>query len=638
MKYPLPTRTLPERPDLDQLKRQAKELLADFLAGDANAAAEVNRFYHDIAPSFALHDAQLVLARSYGYDSWLKLKAYVDGVNISRLIEAVRAGDINQARAILRVRPELVNREAPSSHGHMALHYAVLGRMPEMVRLLMQSGGNPHTTTAGIYALREAATPLAIAVERGYDEITAIIRQNAKDPVVYEAPAELRHAIQAGDEELAIDLLERHPGLVEFQTPGDRWTPLHLASAMLLQNSVLWLLDHGADVNRKSSDGSSALDVVGIHRDPTDRPEAVAAIAHLLLKRGALLAPRSAVILGDSGFLRAKAAETNLIAPQDDRGWLLTLAVDNNKPEILKQLLDLGLDPDARVRVEEDDHVSFSWGMPLYQCARYGKHAMAEILLEGGADPNGQVYASGTPLSEAYGQRDEKMIALLERYGGKSNASMAGLYRRKDLAKRLLDEFGDTSLPDDGFSKGPVAEQLLGGAARGGDPDILRMAMERVDIPHGDPRWNGLLQAPLGFWNHWFGPWCHHEWDRGTYLACFKMILERSGPPNAPLNSGATILHQIVVMGSHVTAQERVAFATVALDAGARLDLRDDLLNSTPLGWACRWGREELVRLFLERGADPVEADAAPWATPRAWAEKKEHRSIAAILSGNSPD
>jgi len=623
---------------LDQLKRQAKELLADFLAGDANAAAEVNRFYHDIAPSFALHDAQLVLARSYGYDSWLKLKAYVDGVNISRLIEAVRAGDINQARAILRVRPELVNREAPSSHGHMALHYAVLGRMPEMVRLLMQSGGNPHTTTAGIYALREAATPLAIAVERGYDEITAIIRQNAKDPVVYEAPAELRHAIQAGDEELAIDLLERHPGLVEFQTPGDRWTPLHLASAMLLQNSVLWLLDHGADVNRKSSDGSSALDVVGIHRDPTDRPEAVAAIAHLLLKRGALLAPRSAVILGDSGFLRAKAAETNLIAPQDDRGWLLTLAVDNNKPEILKQLLDLGLDPDARVRVEEDDHVSFSWGMPLYQCARYGKHAMAEILLEGGADPNGQVYASGTPLSEAYGQRDEKMIALLERYGGKSNASMAGLYRRKDLAKRLLDEFGDTSLPDDGFSKGPVAEQLLGGAARGGDPDILRMAMERVDIPHGDPRWNGLLQAPLGFWNHWFGPWCHHEWDRGTYLACFKMILERSGPPNAPLNSGATILHQIVVMGSHVTAQERVAFATVALDAGARLDLRDDLLNSTPLGWACRWGREELVRLFLERGADPVEADAAPWATPRAWAEKKEHRSIAAILSGNSPD
>ena len=35
----------------------------------------------------------------------------------------------------------------------------------------------------------------------------------------------------------------------------------------------------------------------------------------------------------------------------------------------------------------------------------------------------------------------------------------------------------------------------------------------------------------------------------------------------------------------------RVAFATLLLDAGVRLDLRDNLLESTPLGWAYRWGR-----------------------------------------------
>jgi hypothetical protein len=56
-----------------------------------------------------------------------------------------------------------------------------------------------------------------------------------------------------------------------------------------------------------------------------------------------------------------------------------------------------------------------------------------------------------------------------------------------------------------------------------------------------------------------------------------------------------------------------VAFATMLLDAGARLDVRDYLLESTPLGWACRWQRPELVRLFLERGSDPVEADAPGW-------------------------
>ncbi len=325
------------------------------------------------------------------------------------------------------------------------------------------------------------------------------------------------------------------------------------------------------------------------------------------------------------------AAEGDLVKPRDDCGWLLKLAVDCYQPTIVKRLLELGLDPDARVGLD-DDGITFTWDMPLYQCARYGKHAMAEMLLDRGADANGQVYASGTPLSEAYGQRDEEMIALLERYGGKTNASMAGLYRSPDVARRLLDEYGDTSLPDDGFAKGPVAKQLLGAAARGGDPEILEMALKRANIPDGDPRWNELLPAPLGFWNHWIGPWCHQEWDRGTYLTCFKMLLEKSGPLNAPLKGGATILHQIVVMGDHVRPEERIAFATAALDAGARLNLRDDLLEGTPLGWASRCGREEMVLLFLERGADPVEKDAERWATPLACAERSGHQAIVEIL------
>jgi hypothetical protein len=162
------------------------------------------------------------------------------------------------------------------------------------------------------------------------------------------------------------------------------------------------------------------------------------------------------------------------------------------------------------------------------------------------------------------------------------------------------------------------------------------MAMARVDWPHNDPRWHAALKPPLGFWNHWIGPWCHHEWDRSTYLTCFKMILSHCGPPNRRHRFGATILHETVMMGDHVTPLERVAFATALLDAGASMDLRDDLLKSTPLGWACRWGREELVRLFLERGADPAEADAEPWATPKAWAMKMGHQRVFAILSEHS--
>jgi ankyrin repeat protein len=640
VKLPLPTRQLPERPDLEQLKRQARELREDFISGKPEAVTEVNRFDRDAGrEEFALHHAQLVLARSYGFDSWPKLKAFVDGITISRLIDAVRAGDLDGVRAILRVRPELVNREAPSSHGRMALHYAVLERMREMVRLLMQFDADPRAGTAGIYALRDAASPLGMAQDRGYDEIAAIIREQeqrgkAARSVEDDPAAELRSAMEDRDEDRILQILSRRPDLIEFQLPGSRWTLLHVASAFLLPRMAIWLLDRGADPNRQAHEGWTPLDVVGKrsgHGDPNDSPEAMA-IVRLLRSRGAEMTARSAVILGDEASLRGLAAQQDLVTPRDESGWLLSLAVDCNRPGMVQVLLDLGLDPDARARVEGEDEIAFTWGMPLYQCVRYGKHALAEMLLQRGADANGQVYASGTPLSEAYGQRDEAMIALLERYGGRSNASMAGLYRRTDLARRLLEEFGDTELPDDGFSKGAVAVQLLGAAARGGDPEILRMAIERVNIPSGDPRWNGILQAPLGFWNHWIGPWCHPEWDRTTYLTCFKLILEKAGPPNAPLKCGATILHQIVVMGDHVTAEERTAFAAAVLDAGARLDLRDDLLQSTPLGWACRWGRSEMVQLFLQRGADPVEPGAEPWATPLAWAEKKGHGEIAAML------
>jgi ankyrin repeat protein len=62
------------------------------------------------------------------------------------------------------------------------------------------------------------------------------------------------------------------------------------------------------------------------------------------------------------------------------------------------------------------------------------------------------------------------------------------------------------------------------------------------------------------------------------------------------------------------------------------MDARDELLQSTPLGWACRWGRLEVAKLLLERGADPVEPDAELWATPHAWAEKAGHSAIIVFL------
>lgn len=320
----LPVRTLSRRPDLDQLKRQARELLQALRAGDAGALAEVNAHYRGADPAaFALHDAQLVLARAYGFDSWPKLKAYVDGATVRRLIEAVRANDAEKARAMLQARPELAN------------------------------------------------------------------------------------------------------------------------------------------------------------------------------------------------------------------------------------------------------------------------------------------------------------------HGGVAGATTAGLYRQTELARKMLAGEAGFSLAEDTSAGQTAAEQLLWGAACGGAPDIVRMALEHIDWPRDDSRWYSILEQPLRLWSHGFNP----PRDRGVYLVCFRQVLERCDP-NVRGRLGRTMLHEVAGMRDHATAAEQVAFATALLDAGARTDVRDELLQSTPLGWACRRGRIGLVKLFLQRGADPVEADAAPAFTPRAWATKMGHAAVAAALDG----
>src|SRR4029450_2100536 len=121
-----------------------------------------------------------------------------------------------------------------------------------------------------------------------------------------------------------------------------------------------------------------------------------------------------------------------------------------------------------------------------------------------------------------------------------------------------------------------------------------------------------------------------------TYLTCFRLLLERCDPnlrggPTDGGQFGLTTLHNIVARGD-MTPEERVAFAAAILDHGSRLDIRDNLLKSTPLGGACRWGQLPLVKLFLERGADAIESDAEPWATPLAWAERMGHADVVAEL------
>jgi len=376
---------------------------------------------------------------------------------------------------------------------------------------------------------------------------------------------------------------------------------------------VAWLLDRGADVTRRDPLDHTPLDLAA-RRSREKDADRFKAVATLLLGNGAAVTPCAAAALGDAEWLRARSAEGVLVNPIDDDGGCLRVAVSHNQADIVTLLLKVGFDPNERTRfraVGRDD-VVFNWGMPLWECATSGKHQIAEVLLARGGDPNADVYASGTPVAEAHRQNDRKMVELLTRFGGVIDAGTAGAYGVIDAAKQIL------AGPPQDRSGQNVAEQLLLGAAGGGHSEIVRLALERVDWPLDDVRWFTVLGQPI---------------RRGTDLECFRLVLERCDPNirgRGPF--GLTILHSVAGSRDHVTAEMKVAFATMLLDAGARLDPRDNLLASTPLGWACRWGQLPLVKLFLDRGADPIEADAEPWARPIVWAEKKGQNAIADYL------
>ena len=625
----LPTRTLRERPDLSQLKRQAKELLKAFAAGDADAIAEFESHYQGAsAATFTLHHAQLVLARAYGFDSWPKLKAYVDGVTVGRLAEAVRAGDITTVTSMLSARPELVHLDVSEYDEHRALHHAVLQRQPEIVRLLMRYGADARK---GIWPHRDATSPLTMATERGYTEIVEIIqeeerRRSGTSAAVPDVPvtSELVEAFRRGDEAALIRFLDASPALIHASDPGNGMTALHWAAACLWEHFASWLLDRGADARARTKSGQTPLDLLGSECDSRShaRRQLVTDISQLLLRHGAERTVRWAVATGDADWLRARHVEGALA----ENSGLVSLAVASGRADILRLLLEFGLDPDERERVGGLEEVVYSWGAPLRKCARAGNAVMAEILLENGANPNTNVYAASTAMHDALARHDSRMVQLLEKHGGIVNATTAAYLGLIDRVRQLFEDERAGRLPNDVISPSEsLAYAVLHAATDGGHVDLVRMALDHLDWRPGDARWQGMLMRPFGK---------HEASDRERYLACFRMIMDRSGM-DLPWRFGRTVLHDVAAAWPRtapMSADDRIAFAAILLEKGARLDVRDDLLKSTPLGWACRWGQIELVKWLLQRGADPVEADAEPWATPRAWAEKMNHQHVLAAL------
>jgi ankyrin repeat protein len=230
--------SLPEHPDLAQLRRQAKELRDAARGGEPVAAARIARHLTQArAEAVTLAAAQLVIAREHGFPSWPKLKAAVEGAGdlaarsdafvtacvTGRVSEAARlaAGDPRVARATMAtaavagdagwVRDRLGSDPAAAtlidrrrgwppllyvcySHWHWG-HQARAAGLAEAARLLLDAGADPNTNNGGrgpayrsaVNGAVTAASPavLALLLEHG---------ASAADPdALYHAAAHADH-------------------------------------------------------------------------------------------------------------------------------------------------------------------------------------------------------------------------------------------------------------------------------------------------------------------------------------------------------------------------------------------------------------------------------------------------------------
>lgn len=131
-------RHLPIRPNLHQLKVQAKDLLRDFQRKQDHAIDDFETFHPRIEDMGEpqLSDAQWVLARSYGVASWPRL------VQACQMTDAIQRDDIDAVRQLVESHPELLHEDARGVQGNWGppMSYAAnLGR-DEIIQMLADVG------------------------------------------------------------------------------------------------------------------------------------------------------------------------------------------------------------------------------------------------------------------------------------------------------------------------------------------------------------------------------------------------------------------------------------------------------------------------------------------------------------------
>ena len=282
-------------------RKLAKALARDYWRGGAEAIERV-RAAHPKPPAaqdFVLSDAQLVVAREYGFAGWPQLKRKIESSTkapADLFKAAVEAGDVEEVRHLLQSHADLVAMiNAPMfAFKSQAVHVARTNLA--LLDLLLANGADLNARTGwekGGFGVLEQVRP---------DEAAPLIARGARIDVFAAANLGMMTELAA--------LIADDPALVHAKG-GDGKRPLHFARTIEVAR---FLLDHGAEIDARDDDHDStpAQHLIG------DRPE----VAGFLVAQGARSDLLLAAALGDLALVRRHLdADPGAIAMRVDQDW-----------------------------------------------------------------------------------------------------------------------------------------------------------------------------------------------------------------------------------------------------------------------------------------------------------------------------
>jgi ankyrin repeat protein len=477
----MPLRSLPDRPDLDQLKRQARELQRAHRGGLLSAAARIaghhpqlrNRGLREVLDGpFTLADSQLVIAREYGFASWAKLKHHAEvarrcaslrpNPKLGDAIAALDAGELDRLRTLLGEDPLLVHArgELDPPYGYFTgatlLHHIAANpyRVPlptnivEVARLLLDAGADPNAltlspgggnTTMGLIITSAhcsevgAAAPLMdLLLARGAkldvrspealrDSITNYGFQAAEKMIQLGATMDILAAAALGRLDLVRALFDAEGHLTALPLREGKPLSERDAIGLAFLHAYVGREPEVADFLLERDGNWNMIGVnngTALHRATSGGD---LPMVQRLVQKGADLNDRN------NPFCATPISWADHAHQQEVFNWMRTHcpvdlhdAVCFDLPEHLEARL--AEDPRALDRPIDQWHVPQS--TPLYWAAYLGKTQLARRLLQKGADPNRLAGDGRTALDLAEEKGHTETATLLREHGARRTAEL----------------------------------------------------------------------------------------------------------------------------------------------------------------------------------------------------------------------